>query len=122
MIADEIRKLAEMSSVQANKIQKITDKVQMDIFEIASTMNEDLNVMKESILYSKNTSNDFEEISEKSMDTLESIQQINKAIDGQNNNLKSIESTINEISEFVSHTTVHVQNTAERSKLQLKEM
>ncbi|MEG1254452.1 methyl-accepting chemotaxis protein [Clostridium sp.] len=122
VVAEEIRKLAEMSSVQANEIQKITDKVQKDIFDIAATMEEDLSVMNESILYSKSTSENFKKISEKSMDTLESIQEINKAIEDQNNNLKSIESTINGISDFVSNTTIHVQNTADRSRLQLREM
>jgi len=112
--------LAEMSSVQADEIQKITDKVQKDIYEFGSIMEEDLSVIKESISYSKKNSENFQSISKESMNTLKSIQEINKAIEEQNMNLKNIELSINSISSFVSKTTIHVQNTAESSKDQLK--
>lgn len=120
VVAEEIRKLAEMSSVQASEIQKITDKVQNDIYEFETIMEEDLSVIKESISYSKENSKNFQSISKESMNTLESIQEINKAIDEQNINLKNIELSINSISSFVSKTTIHVQDTAERSKTQLE--
>ncbi|HAK41633.1 MAG TPA: hypothetical protein DCM59_01445, partial [Clostridium sp.] len=79
-----------------------------------------LSVIKESISYSKENSKNFQSISKESMNTLESIQEINKAIDEQNINLKNIELSINSISNFVSKTTIHVQDTAERSKTQLE--
>lgn len=120
VVAEEIRKLAEMSSVQADEIQKTTDKVKTDIYEIGDVIEEDLSVIKEFISYSKYISENFEKISEKSTYTLESIQEINKAMDEQNVNLKNIETTINSISNFVSNTTIHTQKTAERSKSQLK--
>lgn len=120
VVAEEIRKLAEMSSVQADEIQKITDKVQKDINEFGSIMEEDLTVIKESISYSKKNSENFQYISKDSMNTLKSIQEINKAIEEQNINLRNIELSINSISSFVSKTTIHVQNTAESSKAQLK--
>ena len=120
VVAEEIRKLAEMSSIQADEIQKITDRVQKDIYEFGTIMEEDLSVIKESISYSKESSKNFQSVSKESMNTLESIQEINKAIDKQNINLKNIEVSINSISSFVSNTTIHVQNTAERSKVQLE--
>lgn len=120
VVAEEIRKLAEMSSVQADEIQKITDNVQKDIYEFGSIMEEDLSVIKESISYAKKNSENFQSISSSSMNTLNSIQEINKAIEEQNANLRNIELSINSISNFVSKTTIHVQNTAESSKAQLK--
>ena len=120
VVAEEIRKLAEMSSVQADEIQKITDKVQKDIYEFGDIMEEDLSIIKESISYSKRNSENFQSISKESMNTLASIQEINKAIQEQNKNLRNIELSINSISSFVSSTTIHVQNTAERSKAQLR--
>ncbi|MFW5630175.1 MAG: methyl-accepting chemotaxis protein [Acetivibrio ethanolgignens] len=120
VVAEEIRKLAEMSAVQAEEIQRITNKVENGISEVSDTMETNLEVMRDSYEYAKNTSEKFVGMEGNSKQTLTAIENITAAIDQQEKKLKNIEAAINSISDFVINTTEEVRDSAQRSRQQLE--
>lgn len=120
VVAGEIRKLAEMSAVQAEEIQRITNKVEADIFEVSKTMETNLEAMQNAHTYAKETSDKFGGMEENSTQTLYAIENITAAIDKQADRLKNIETAINSILNVISDTTEEVKVSVERSQLQLE--
>ena len=120
VVAGEIRKLAEMSAVQAEEIQRITNKVEMDISEVSATMESNLEAMQNSHEYAKQTSEKFTGMEENSVQTLHAIENITAAIDKQANKLRNIETAVNSISDMIVNTTEEVKVSVEHSELQLE--
>ncbi len=119
IVAEEIRKLAEMSAYQAEQIQRLTNKVEARISEAYETMGTNLKMMQASYEYAENTSESFTAIERGSESTLLSVENITSSVGQQETKLKNIEMAINTISDFVLQTTEEVKESAQHSQGQL---
>ncbi|GBG57167.1 methyl-accepting chemotaxis protein [Sporomusaceae bacterium FL31] len=121
-VANEIRKLAEMSSNQAQEIQKIVDDIKKEITDIASAMNKEVHVINETITFSHVTRSNLSNITAENANTLTAIQDINRIIDIQNNKISIITDAIKQIASISENTTAATQQVASASEEQLTAM
>ncbi|OPJ56981.1 methyl-accepting chemotaxis protein [Alkalithermobacter paradoxus] len=112
VVADEVRKLAEISSNQAKEIEIIINDVKNEIINIASSVNEEVENMKEDIEFSKRTRQSLNDIIDKTKDTFEAIKNINNIIEDQVNKIEQIDSIMNDISQISENTTAATQQVA----------
>lgn len=121
-VANEIRKLAEISSQQAKQIQEIINDIKTDITEISANMEQEVQTIRENIAFSNLTKEHLDKIATESQNTLISVQDINKIINQQNQKIITIRSVIEEISKISENTSSTTQEVAAASEDQTNAM
>lgn len=77
VVAKEIRKLAERSSVQAKEIETIINDIKNEIIDISTSMNKEVEKINENIVVANVTKDNLHGITLDSENTLKSIKHIN---------------------------------------------
>ncbi|WP_343069414.1 methyl-accepting chemotaxis protein [Clostridium aciditolerans] len=122
VVANEIRKLAGISSVQAKEIENIINDVKVMITDISNKMNRETEVIEQNINFSNLTKENLDKIFIESEDTLKSIKNINKTIYIQKEKVLSIKSVIGETTKLSENITAATQEVAAASDEQLTSM
>lgn len=122
VVANEIRKLAEVSSNQANQIQNIINEFKLEISDITSSMTKEVESINENIKFSSITKENLDKVYVESENALKSIKHINKTIDIQNEKIINIKNVIGKISNISEGITAATQEVAAASQDQLTAM
>ncbi|WML37073.1 methyl-accepting chemotaxis protein [Clostridium sp. OS1-26] len=122
VVANEIRKLAGISSLQAKEIENIINDVKVMITDISNKMNRETEVIGQNINFSNLTKENLDKIFIESEDTLKSIKNINKTIYIQKEKVLSIKSVIGETTKLSENITAATQEVAAASDEQLTYM
>lgn len=119
VVANEIRKLAESSSKQANQIQNIINDIKSEITDISSNMDKEVESINESIEFSNITKKNLSKTYSQSLSTLKSIKNINNNIEVQNEKVLNIKTAVGKLAAISENTTASAQETAASSEEQL---
>lgn len=122
VVANEIRKLAGISSIQAKEIESIINDIKVMILGISKKMVNETETIKENISFSSLTKENLDKIFVESGNTLKSIKNINKTIDTQKEKILSIKSVIGETAKLSESITATTQEVAAASDEQLTSM
>ncbi len=109
VVANEVRKLANISSDQANEIQLIINEIKTEILDITKWMNSEVDIINKNIEFSNVIKESLSNISVQSQNTLTSINEINSTILDQ-------DSKINKIKLLIDATYSISENTFSRSE------
>lgn len=120
VVADEIRKLAEKSSLQAKEIENIIGNVKVEIADISTTMEEDVKTINEYLAFSAITAEGMGNLTTSSNQTLESITSINSVIEAQNQKVQNIDNIVEKISVISSNTTAATEEISASAQEQLE--
>lgn len=120
VVADEIRKLAEKSSLQAKEIENIIGNVKLEIADISTIMDEDVKTINEYLVFSAITAEGMSNLTISSNQTLDSITSINSVIEAQNNKIQNIDSIVEKISVISSNTTAATEEISASAQEQLE--
>lgn len=125
VVANEIRKLAAISSSQAKEIQIIVNDIKNGITDISSSMNKEVETLNETISFSTVTKENLDKLYVESENSLNSIKAINKTIDVQNEkiiNIKDVIETVSKISENITAATEEVAVASDEQLTALNKM
>lgn len=122
VVANEIRKLAGISSIQAKEIEDIINDIKIMISDISKKMINETEIVKENINFSNLTKENLDKIFVESGDTLKSIKSINKTIDTQKAKILSIKIVIGEAVSLAENINAATQEVAAASDEQLASM
>jgi methyl-accepting chemotaxis protein len=122
VVANEIRRLAEVSSAQAMEIQHIIATIKDDISEIASGMKKEVETIQANIRFASVTKDNLHKIAVESQNTLKSIQHINVTIEAQDEQVASINRFTEEVARMSESTTAATQQIAAASEQQVSVM
>lgn len=119
VVANEIRKLAAISSSQAKEIQSIVNDIKNGITDISSSMNKEVETLNETISFSTVTKENLGKLYIESENSLNSIKDINKTIDVQNEKIINIKDVIQNVSKISENITAATEEVASASDEQL---
>lgn len=119
VVANEIRKLAGISSIQAKEIENIINDIRVTITDISNRMGIETKTIEENINFSNLTKENLDKIFVESEDTLKSIKNINNIIDVQKERILSVKSVIGETSELSKNISAATQEVSAASEEQL---
>jgi Methyl-accepting chemotaxis protein len=122
VVANEIRKLAAISSSQAKEIQKIVNDIKDEITDISHSMNSEVETLNETISFSSVTKENLDKLYIESENSLNSIKDINKTIDIQNEKIVNIKAVIENVSKISENITAATEEVAAASDEQLTAM
>ncbi len=90
VVAEEVRKLAEDSTMQSKQIQQVVDGIKEEIHNIICSMEEEANSIKEYVDFSHITKEHLEKINIETKGVFETFGEISKEIDTQEKMMKSV--------------------------------
>ncbi|MFL0195256.1 methyl-accepting chemotaxis protein [Clostridium sp. WILCCON 0269] len=122
VVANEIRKLAAISSNQAREIQCIIDEIKSEITNISSSMDNEVEIFNETITFSNATKENLDNIYRESKKSIDSIESINKVINIQNKKIIDIKDLMGQVSEISENTSAATQQVAAASQDQVSAM
>ncbi|KMT20994.1 methyl-accepting chemotaxis protein [Clostridium cylindrosporum] len=122
VVANEIRKLANISSEQALEIQNIINEIKNEILDISNWMNSEVEIINKNIEFSNVIKDSLSNISDQSENTLESVKNINEIISSQDYKINKIENLIKETCLLSEHTVNESKQLKIESKLQVDAM
>lgn len=122
VVANEIRKLAAVSSNQAKEIQYIIDEIKSEITDISASMNNEAKIFSEIITFSSATKENLDNIYIESKKSIDSIESINEVINVQNKKIIDIKDIMRKVCEISENTSAATQQVASASQEQLSAM
>lgn len=122
VVANEVRKLASITSEQAKEIQNIINDIKSEILDISDWMNSEVEVINKNIEFSDVIKESLLQISDQSQNTLKSVKNINDIISSQDEKINKIEVLINEICNLSEHTVTQSNQLKVESKIQVDAM
>lgn len=122
VVANEVRKLANISSEQATEIQNIINEIKNEILDITTWMNSEVEIINKNIEFSNVIKESLSKISGQSQNTLKSISNINGIISSQDSKINKIENLINETCNLSEHTVTKSEELKVESRFQVKAM
>lgn len=122
VVAKEIRKLAERSSVQAKEIETIINDIKNEIIDISTSMNKEVEKINENIVVANVTKDNLQEITLDSENTLKSLKHINKVIETQELNIIEVKAVVEKIFKISDNTSSATQEIASAAEEQLNAM
>ncbi|BAH06717.1 methyl-accepting chemotaxis protein [Clostridium kluyveri] len=122
VVANEIRKLAAISSNQAKEIQYIIDEIKSEITDISANMDNEAKIFSETITFSNATKENLDNIYIESKKSIDSIEDINKVINIQNKKVIDIRDLMRKVCEISENTSAATQQVASASQEQLSAM
>lgn len=122
VVANEVRKLANISSEQATEIQNIINEIKDEILDITNWMDSEIEIISKNIEFSNVIKESLNNIYGQSESTLQSINNINGIISSQDNKINKIEVLINETCSLSQHTVTKSEELKIESKIQVKAM
>lgn len=122
VVANEIRKLAAISSSQAKEIQNIVNDIKNEITDISSSMDKEVETLNETISFSSATKENLDKLYIEGGNSLNSIKDINKTIDTQNEKIVNIKNVIENVSKISENITAATEEVASASDEQLTAM
>lgn len=97
VVAEEIRKLAENSTVQAKKIEKIINDVKDEINDISISIQSEINEINEYIQVSQNTKTNLETLKSQTDQSFNEFVQIEGHISKQVDKIGEIDNAVNDV-------------------------
>lgn len=122
VVANEIRKLANISSEQATEIQNIITQIKDEILDISNWMNSEVEIVNKNIEFSNIIKESLSKISIESENTLKSVNNINNIIFSQEDKINTIEQLITDTCSLSEHTVTKSEELKTESKLQIEAM
>lgn len=122
VVAEEIRKLAASSTLQAKEIQHIIDDIRVDISEVSLHMNREIETIQKNVEFSTITKENLSKIFDESQKTLKSVKDINQIIYQQNVKILDIKSTVEKITKIADNTTSATKQVSASAEEQLTAM
>lgn len=119
VIAQEIQKLADMSSIQSKEIQNIIGDIKQGISDIADNMNKEVGIINNNISFSNTAKDYLIKTASANKETLKAVENINHIIQNQSSkisNIKDIVAHVNSIAQDINQDT-ETMNVAAQEQL-----
>ncbi|MCB6185113.1 methyl-accepting chemotaxis protein [Leeia sp. TBRC 13508] len=115
VVADEVRKLAEKSSSSANNIDRITQELASQYDKVEEVSEKGRKIISNIDSSSKTVIHALEETTKSALETNQSTDQINTAVNEQSEVCEKLVSDMNQIKLMADNSTVAASNTREQS-------
>jgi len=119
VIAQEIQKLADLSSIQSKEIQNIISDIKAGITDIAASMNQEVEVINSTISFSSSAEEHLGEITSANKETLRAVENINGIIKTQSKKIDGIKQIVQDVNLITQEINkdVETMNTAAQEQL-----
>ncbi|MDP4145516.1 MAG: methyl-accepting chemotaxis protein [Bacillota bacterium] len=120
VVADEIRKLAENSTIQSKQIEGIVNGINQEIIDLTSNIESEISEVKDYIQVSKNTKQHLNDLKSETKNSFDAFIEIDKHIEKQVDKVNKIGEAIKDVHSTLRDISVATTEIAATSEEQYK--